>query len=218
MSLFPSSVPRSALAVAVVAMTVVVVASNILVQYPVEAHVGRVDLADLLTWGAFSYPVAFLVTDLTNRRFGAPVARRVVFAGFAAAVVLSLALSSVRIALGSGSAFLIGQLLDVTLFDRLRRAVSWWTAPFVGSIAGSVTDTTVFFTLAFAPAFAFIAASDEFAIGTAPFLGSFAFEAPRWASWAFADLSVKLGFAVALLVPYRLLMNALWPMPAPASA
>ena len=213
-----NAVPRTALLVAVAAMTAVVVASNVLVQYPVAARIGRIDLADLLTWGTFSYPLAFLVTDLTNRRFGAAIARRVVLAGFAVAVVLSLALSSPRIAIASGLAFLIGQLLDVTLFDRLRRSVAWWKAPFVGSVFGSITDTAVFFSLAFAPVFGFIAASDAFAIETAPFLAGLAFDAPRWISWAVADLSVKLVFAVALLVPYRLIMNALWPMPAAQTA
>ncbi|MDR3372211.1 MAG: VUT family protein [Ancalomicrobiaceae bacterium] len=212
------SVPLSARLTAVAAMTAVVVASNILVQYPVEARIGRIDLADLLTWGAFSYPLAFLVTDLTNRRFGAAVARRIVIAGFAVAVMLSLEFATPRIALASGLAFLIGQLLDVTLFDRLRRAAGWWKAPFVGSVVGSITDTTVFFSLAFAPVFGFIAASDAFAVEPAPFLGSVAVDMPRWLSWAVADLSVKLLFAVALLVPYRLVMNLLWPMPTQQTA
>ncbi|MDR3494574.1 MAG: VUT family protein [Ancalomicrobiaceae bacterium] len=213
-----AAVPLSARLSAIAAMTAVVVASNVLVQYPVEARIGGVDLADLLTWGAFSYPLAFLVTDLTNRRFGARVARRIVFAGFAVAVMLSLEFSTPRIALASGFAFLVGQLLDVTLFDRLRRAVSWWKAPFVGSVAGSITDTTVFFSLAFAPVFAFIAASDAFAIDWAPLLGVATVATPRWISWALADLSVKLLFAIVLLVPYRLVMNVLWPLPVARTA
>jgi uncharacterized PurR-regulated membrane protein YhhQ (DUF165 family) len=210
-------VPRSAWVSAVVAMVVVVVASNVLVQYPVTAVVGGLDLADLLTWGAFSYPAAFLVTDLTNRRFGVVVARRVIYVGFLLAVVLSMAFATPRIAVASASAFLIGQLLDVTVFDRLRRAVRWWKAPFVGSLLGSATDTTVFFSLAFAAAFGFLGVGDAFPTETAPLLGLFGSEAARWVSWALADFTVKLGFAGLFLVPYRLLMNVLWPLPAPAA-
>jgi uncharacterized PurR-regulated membrane protein YhhQ (DUF165 family) len=206
-------VPRSAWIAAITAMVVVVCASNVLVQYPVEAKIGGIDLADLLTWGAFSYPAAFLVTDLTNRRFGVVAARRVVVAGFAVAVVLSMALATPRIAVASASAFLVGQLLDVTVFDRLRRAVSWWKAPFVGSLLGSATDTTVFFSLAFASAFGLFGAADGFAGETAALLGVFSVEVPRWVSWAIADFAVKLGFAGLFLVPYRLLMNVLWPIP-----
>lgn len=206
-------VPRSAWISAIGAMVLVVCASNVLVQYPVEARIGGLDLADLLTWGAFSYPAAFLVTDLTNRRFGVSAARRVVVSGFAVAVVLSMAVSTPRIALASASAFLVGQLLDVTVFDRLRRAVGWWKAPFVGSLLGSATDTLVFFSLAFAATFGLLGAADAFAGETAPLLGLFAVEAPRWVSWAIADFSVKLFFAALFLAPYRLLMNILWPMP-----
>lgn len=211
-------VPRSAWVSAIAAMVVVVVASNVLVQYPVEARIGGLDLADLLTWGAFSYPAAFLVTDLTNRRFGVVAARRVIYVGFLIAVVLSMAFATPRIAIASASAFLIGQLLDVTVFDRLRRAVRWWKAPFVGSLIGSATDTTVFFGLAFAAAFGFLGAADGFSAEHAPLLGLMAGEAPRWVSWALADFSVKLGFAALFLVPYRLLMNVLWPLPTTATA
>lgn len=211
-------VPRSAWISAVAAMVTVVVASNVLVQYPVAARIGGLDLADLLTWGAFSYPAAFLVTDLTNRRFGVVTARRVIYAGFAVAVVLSMAFATPRIAVASASAFLVGQLLDVTVFDRLRRALRWWKAPFVGSLLGSATDTTVFFSLAFAGAFGVLGAADDFAAQTAPLLGLFSGEAPRWISWAIADFTVKLGFAALFLVPYRLLMNVLWPLPAPRAA
>lgn len=189
--------------VAVAAMAVVVVASNILVQYPVMASLGGVDLADLLTWGAFSYPVAFLVTDLTNRRFGAGAARRLVITGFVIAVIVSAFLGSPRVAAASGGAFLVGQLLDVSVFNRLR-ASSWWRAPFVASILGSMADTLIFFSLAFAPAFAgVLGGSDEFALGTAPFLGLASFEAARWVSWAAADFAVKMAYAVVLLAPYR---------------
>ncbi len=211
-------VPLSAWISAIGAMVAVVVASNVLVQFPVEAKIGGLDLADLLTWGAFSYPAAFLVTDLTNRRFGVSVARQVIYAGFAVAVVLSVAVATPRIAVASASAFLVGQLLDVTVFDRLRRALRWWKAPFVGSLLGSATDTTVFFSLAFAGAFGFLGAADPFTAESSPLLGLFAAEAPRWMSWAIADFSVKLGFAALFLVPYRLLMNVLWPMPVSTSA
>ena len=208
-------VPRSAWVSAIAAMVVVVVASNVLVQYPVTAVIGGLDLADLLTWGAFSYPAAFLVTDLTNRRFGVVTARRVIYVGFFLAVVLSMAFATPRIAVASASAFLVGQLLDVTVFDRLRRAAGWWKAPFVGSLLGSATDTTVFFSLAFAAAFGFLGIGDAFPGESAPLFGLLAHEAPRWVSWALADFTVKLGFAALFLVPYRLLMNVLWPLPAP---
>ena len=206
-------VPRSAWVSAIVAMVAVVVSSNIAVQYPVEAKIGGLDLADLLTWGAFTYPAAFLVTDLTNRRFGVSVARRVIFVGFLMAVVLSVALATPRIAIASASAFLVGQLLDVTVFDRLRRA-GWWKAPFVGSLLGSATDTTVFFSLAFAGAFApLLGAADSFSQENAILLGTAGVETARWVSWALADFSVKLTFAALFLVPYRMVMNLLWPIP-----
>src|SRR5690606_1727631 len=115
-------------AAAVAAMVAVVAASNILVQFPVRAQFGPLDLADLLTWGAFTYPVAFLVTDLTNRHFGPRRARLVVVAGFAVAVILSIWLATPRIAIASGSAFLVAQLLDISIFHRLRDA-AWWKAP-----------------------------------------------------------------------------------------
>ena len=123
----------------ILAMAVLVTASNILVQYPV---------GDFLTWGAFTYPFAFLVTDLTNRRFGTAAARRVVYVGFALAVVLSIWLATPRIAIASGTAFLTAQLLDVAVFDRLRSG-NWWRAPLASSTLGSALDTAIFFTLAF---------------------------------------------------------------------
>ncbi|MCE1237224.1 MAG: VUT family protein [Hyphomicrobiales bacterium] len=200
-------------------MVLVVVSSNVAVQYPVQATIGGLDLADLLTWGAFTYPAAFLVTDLTNRRFGVAAARRVIFVGFVMAVVLSMALATPRIAIASATAFLVGQLLDVTVFDRLRRA-RWWKAPFVGSLLGSATDTTAFFSLAFAGAFGWLGGADAFSQESASLLGVFSLETARWVSWAVADFSVKLGFAALFLAPYRLLMNVLWPIPdrAPAAA
>ena len=141
------------LTVAISAMVAVVAASNFLVQFPVEYALGGINLADTLTWGAFTYPVAFLVSDLTNRHFGPAAARLVVLAGFALAVALSVWLATPRIALASGSAFLVAQLLDVSIFDRLR-AGRWWQAPLISSLIGSVIDTVLFFSLAFAPAFA----------------------------------------------------------------
>ena len=213
----------------VFAMAVVVVASNILVQFPVQANLGGVALADILTWGAFTYPVAFLITDLANRRHGPELARRVVFAGFAVAVVCSLVFPPLlfrwglvpfetepgrlaRIAAASGAAFLVGQLLDVSVFNRLRRA-SWWRAPVFASVLGSVVDTVVFFALAFSPLFGWIGPDDAFALEAAPVLGVFAATAPRWMSWAMGDLGVKLVIAVVALIPYRLIAAG-WRPPA----
>ncbi len=127
-------------------MTLVVVASNFLVQFPLNAEVAGINLADLLTWGAFSYPVAFLITDLTNRQFGPQAARKVVFAGFVVGIALSFFTAVPRIAIASGSAYLAGQLLDISVFNRLRRQ-TWWRAPLVGSLFGSVLDTAIFFSL-----------------------------------------------------------------------
>src|ERR1700754_3374684 len=132
--------------VAVLAMVAVVAASNFLVQFPVEAHLGPIHLANILTWGAFSYPVAFLVTDLTNRHFGPARARVVVVCGFAVAVVLSVWLATPRIALSSGTAFLVAQFLDISLFHRLRQS-AWWHAPLFSSLVSSALDTVLFFGL-----------------------------------------------------------------------
>lgn len=198
------------LVIPVLAMTAVVVASNILVQYPVQGQVGPLVLSDLLTWGAFTYPVAFLVTDLTNRCYGPATARLVVVVGFAVAVALSVALSTPRIAAASGSAFLFGQILDVTVFNRLRR-LAWWWAPLTASLVGSVLDTAIFFSLAFAPFAAFLGANDDFAIAHAPLLGIFAPELPRFVSWALGDLSVKILAALVLLAPYRVVLGYVLP-------
>lgn len=192
----------------VAAMAVVVAASNYLVQFPLDATIGRLHLADILTWGAFSYPVAFLVTDLTNRRFGVRAARVVVCCGFVIAVAVSVWLSAPRIAAASGAAFLAGQLLDVTVFNRLRR-LQWWLAPLSATVVGSALDTLIFFSVAFAPAFAFIGPNDAFATGLAPFFGLAPFDAPRFVSWASGDLSVKLIVGLGMLVPYGMLLNAL---------
>ena len=193
-------------------MTSVVVASNFLVQFPVQGTLGGIVLGDLLTWGAFTYPFAFLVTDLTNRQYGPRVARIVVAAGFVVGVALSWYLSQPRIAVASGLAFLIGQMLDISVFNRLRRQ-TWWKAPLAGSLLGTVVDTTLFFSIAFAPAFAVFGPNDAFAIESAPVLGLLTTEAPRWISWALGDLAVKVVFALVLLMPYGALMSVLKPMP-----
>jgi queuosine precursor transporter len=194
----------------VAAMAVVVVASNILVQYPF----GHLGLQDLLTWGAFTYPVAFLVTDLTNRRFGPAVARRVVLVGFLIAVVLSIWLATPRIAIASGSAFLVAQLLDVSIFDRLRRG-DWWKAPLISTVIGSLIDTIIFFSLAFADAFSMLDTGlgrEDGSLGFAvPFFGM---EVPLWISLALGDLMVKLLVGVAMLAPYRALLAVVAPQPA----
>ncbi len=212
----------------VAAMALVVVASNILVQFPMQGSLGGLSLADILTWGAFTYPFSFLVTDLANRRYGPAIARKVVFVGFMTAVVCSIVVPPllfrtgliefetaadrlVRIAAASGAAFLIAQLLDVTVFNWLRRQ-SWWRAPIFGTLVGSVFDTMVFFTIAFSGAFAFAGPNDAFALEAAPLLGIFPVEAMRWFSWALGDLSVKLLIAVFALIPYRLIVQS-WSRP-----
>lgn len=207
--------PRVALAIA--GMILVVSASNYLVQFPVIAEIGALNLADLLTWGAFTYPAAFLVTDLTNRHFGPRIARRVVFAGFLMAVILSAALFNPRIAIASGTAFLAAQLLDVAVFDRLRNGL-WWSAPLVSSVFGSLLDTALFFSLAFSASFGVLGATDGFAVETAPLLGLLSAEAPRWVSWALGDLGVKLLVALILLAPYRVVLAFIPPKPADGAA
>jgi uncharacterized PurR-regulated membrane protein YhhQ (DUF165 family) len=190
-----------ALVIAIAAMAAVVTASNFLVQFPLQARLGALNLADLLTWGAFTYPLAFLVTDLTNRQFGPAMARKVVYAGFVLAVGLSIWLATPRIAIASGSAFLVAQMLDVFIFNRLRK-LAWWMPPLTSSVIGSLIDTLVFFSLAFSATFGFIGPNDDFATGASPLLGILSLEAPRWVSWALGDLSVKLLMALALLAPY----------------
>ena len=191
-----TSLPLRRLIVPVLAMTLVVVASNILVQYPFEPF----GLGDYLTWGAFTYPVAFLVTDLTNRCYGPRVARQLVVAGFAVAVVLSIWLATPRIALASGTAFLVGQLLDITVFNRLRRQ-AWWRAPFVGSVIGSALDTALFFSLAFA--------GDPDMSGPVNVFGA---DVMLWQSLAIFDFSVKMLVALIALLPYGALMSVILPM------
>ncbi|TCU10532.1 queuosine precursor transporter [Rhizobium sullae] len=192
-------------------MTLVVVASNFLVQFPLNAEIAGINLADILTWGAFTYPVAFLITDLTNRHFGPQAARKVVFAGFVVGIGLSFFTSVPRIAIASGSAYLAGQLLDIAVFNRLRRQ-TWWRAPLVGSLIGSALDTAIFFSFAFAAFFVFLGPNDPFALEQTPVLGAFAAQAPRWISWAISDFSVKMIMGLVMLLPYGALMNVLRPM------
>jgi uncharacterized PurR-regulated membrane protein YhhQ (DUF165 family) len=188
--------PLTRLILPALAMTFVVVASNILVQYPFEP----LGLGDYLTWGAFTYPVAFLVTDLTNRRYGAGMARRLVAVGFVIAVALSIWLATPRIALASGTAFLVGQLLDIAVFNRLRRQ-SWWRAPLIGSVFGSVIDTALFFSLAFA--------GDVEMSSPVDFMG---LSLPLWQSLAICDFLVKMLLALLALVPYGALLRAIRPL------
>jgi uncharacterized PurR-regulated membrane protein YhhQ (DUF165 family) len=199
---------------AVAAMVAVVTASNILVQFPVQADLGPIHLGDLLTWGAFTYPFAFLVSDLTNRFDGPGRARIVVVIGFAAALCLSAFLATPRIAIASATAFLIGQLLDIAVFSRLRNRF-WLVPPLSASLLGSLLDTAIFFSIAFAPPFAFIDAFFNAPDGSlampAPWLG-IGTQVPLWLSLASGDFSVKFLAALLLLVPYRLLMNAVMPL------
>jgi uncharacterized integral membrane protein (TIGR00697 family) len=212
-------------------MALVVVASNVLVQFPIQGQIGPLALADILTWGAFTYPFSFLVTDLANRLYGPSAARRVVFVGFMLAIICSIVAPPllfdygliefetaadrlVRIALASGAAFLSAQLLDITVFNRFRRQ-SWWRAPILGTLAGSVFDTAIFFTVAFSAAFVLVGPNDAFALEPAPLLGFLPIEAARWASWALGDLGVKLLMAVFALIPYRLIAAG-WSRPVAA--
>jgi hypothetical protein len=167
-------------------MALIVAISNYLVQFPIK----YMDLQDLFTYGAFSYPVAFLITDLANRRYGKIIARKIVYIGFILGLVLTLFFStdfsnliSKRIAVGSGTAFLIAQLLDVQVFDKLRKKV-WFIAPLVSSLIGSIIDTFLFFSIAF--------------YGTGI----------NWVTLSFGDLFVKIFVALAMLIPFRLLLSS----------
>lgn len=197
---------------AVLAMAVVVTASNFLVQFPLEGRIGALDLGEILTWGAFTYPVAFLVNDLTNRHFGPQASRKVVLVGFAIAVVVSIMLATPRIAIASGVAFLFAQLLDTTIFNRLR-AGRWWKAPLFASLAGSVIDTLLFFGIAFSASFSFIDAAlglpDSSLAFPVPLFSLLAVEVPLWVSLALGDFVVKVGMAFVLLAPYRALLKAI---------
>lgn len=200
---------RNAMIAGVLAMAVIVTASNILVQHL---------LGDWLTWGAITYPFAFLVTDLTNRMLGASAARRVVLSGFAVGVACSLVasqlagpegfpLTTLRIAIGSGVAFLAAQMLDVGLFDRLR-AGSWWRAPLVSSFFGSLLDTFLFFSIAFSATLIFIDPGEPnvWARESVPFLGSGPV-LPLWVTLATADFGAKMALALIALAPFRLVVG-----------
>lgn len=197
----------------VLAMAAVVVASNILVQFFV---------GDWLTWGAFTYPIAFLVTDVMNRLYGAALARKVVFAGFVIGLICSFVGTRVmvelgpdflapavtlRIAIGSAAAFLVAQLVDISIFDRLREG-TWWRAPLVSSLVGSSIDTALFFTIAFSGGLVGILGADhnsEFfnEIVATPF----GFDALRWVGTGFVDWCVKVSIALLALVPFRLIIG-----------
>jgi len=195
----------------VIAMAIVVVASNILVQFLI--------LDGLLTWGAFTYPLAFLVTDIMNRIYGAAAARKVVYVGLIVGIICSLIGSQImlkygpavalRVAIGSASAFLVAQLLDIAVFNRLRVG-SWWKAPLVSTIISSIVDTVIFFTISFSSLFnrfSQVAAEQiMWAQGPVPFLnvGS---EVPLWVSLAVADWGVKILIALIALVPFRIIIG-----------
>ena len=171
-------------------MGAVVLASNYLVQFPIK-HYG---LEEILTYGAFSYPIAFLITDLANRSFGKIVARKIVYIGFAIGISFTLLFStnftdliSIRIAIGSGTAFLVAQLLDVQIFDKLRKK-EWFVAPLTSSLIGSTIDTFIFFSISF--------------YGTGV----------PWVTLSLGDLSVKIFVALLMLIPFRLLLKTLKPV------
>jgi queuosine precursor transporter len=166
-------------------MGAVVLASNYLVQFPIKYY----GLEEILTYGAFSYPIAFLITDLTNRAYGKVVARKIVYCGFITGIIFTLFFStdfadliSVRIAIGSGTAFMVAQLLDVQIFDQLRRK-KWFVAPLTSSLIGSTVDTFLFFSISF------------YATGI------------PWFSLSLGDLAVKIFIALAMLIPFRLLLK-----------
>ena len=173
-------------------MGVVVLASNYLVQFPIN-HYG---LNEILTYGAFSYPIAFLITDLANRSFGKIVAKKIVYLGFTIGILFTLIFStnfgdliSIRIAIGSGIAFITAQLLDVQIFDQLRKK-EWFIAPLTSSLIGSIVDTFIFFSIAF--------------YGTGV----------PWVTLSLGDLAVKFIVALVMLIPFRILLNFIKPIKA----
>lgn len=194
----------------ILAMAAIVVASNILVQFL---------FGQWLTWGAFTYPFAFLVTDVMNRVYGAHAARKVVFAGFVTGVICSLIgtqitgefgpLVTVRIAVGSGTAFLVAQMLDVSIFSALRKG-RWWRAPLASTLIGSSADTILFFSIAFSAQLAWLEPGNDvtWANEALPLLGAGPM-VPLWASLAVADWLVKLSLALIALVPFRLIVQHL---------
>tara|TARA_Y100000768_G_C23528962_1_gene473932 strand:- start:42 stop:557 length:516 start_codon:yes stop_codon:yes gene_type:complete len=171
-------------------MGVIVLSSNYLVQFPIKYY----GLEEILTYGAFSYPVAFLITDLANRSYGKFIARQIVYIGFIIGISFTLLFStnfadliSVRIAIGSGTAFLVAQLLDVQIFDRLRRK-KWFIAPITSSFIGSTVDTFLFFSISF------------YATGI------------PWLTLSLGDLAVKIFVAIMMLIPFRFLLGSLKPI------
>ena len=196
----------------VAAMAAIVGASNFFVQHPFPYF----GLGEILTWGAFTYPFAFLVNDLTNRSYGPAAARRAVMVGFISAVALSVWLATPRIAIASGAAFLLAQMLDVTIFDWLRRQ-AWWRAPLISTFVGSLLDTAVFFSLAFAAKFAILDTVFGREDGSLAFpVALFGGEAPLWLSLALGDLGVKMLIGLFALVPYRVIIGWIAPLrPAP---
>ena len=171
-------------------MGVVVLASNYLVQFPIKYY----NLQDILTYGAFSYPIAFLITDLANRSYGKLIARKIVYFGFFIGIIFTLIFStnfadliSIRIAAGSGIAFIVAQLLDVQIFDKYRKR-KWFIAPLSSSLIGSTVDTFLFFSIAF------------YATGI------------PWLTLSFGDLTVKIFVALIMLIPFRLLLSTLKPI------
>jgi queuosine precursor transporter len=189
---------------AMIAMAAIIATSNILVQFT---------LGNWLTWGALTYPLAFLVTDLILRREGREAAQRVVVIGFAVGIVCSFIaasfdLTTLRIAIASASAFLVAQIADILIFSRLRNNRSWWRAPAISSAVSSVLDTLIFFGLAFsATTYTIIADHNKWAQEVVPMLG-FGTEAPLWLSLALADLIVKFVFVIVLLLPYRVITTS----------
>ena len=193
-------------------MAAIVLASNILVQFL---------FGQWLTWGAFTYPLAFLVTDVMNRLYGAPAARRVVFAGFVVGVICSLIGTQImlegdgyifpavtlRVAIGSGLAFLTAQLMDVAIFDRLRDG-AWWRAPLASTLVGSSLDTAIFFSIASSGALSFLEPGNDvsWAAEPLPLLGIGPM-VPLWVSLGTADWLVKLSLAIIALVPFRMIVS-----------
>ena len=196
----------------ILAMAAIVLASNILVQFL---------FGQWLTWGAFTYPLAFLVTDLMNRIYGPAAARKVVLAGFVVGVLCSLIGTQImlqgdgytypavtlRIAIGSGLAFLTAQLMDVAVFDRLRQG-RWWRAPLASTLVGSTLDTALFFTIAFSAQLIWLEPGNDvsWANEILPLLSAGP-EAPLWISLALADWMVKLGLSLIALIPFRMIVS-----------
>lgn len=201
----------------ILAMAAIVVASNILVQFLI--------LDGLLTWGAFTYPFAFLITDLMNRLYGPSAARKVIFSGFIAGIICSLigtqimlqgdgytyAAVALRVAVGSAAAFLIAQLVDVFVFNRLRDG-NWWKAPLASSVIGSALDTAIFFTIAFSQSIQWFGENSNMEINWAwtsvPLL-TFGPDTPLWVSLAIADWGVKLALSLIALIPFRIILRHL---------